>query len=1035
MRRFTKLLIELETALWKARMPLTTWHHYAGEIEPADVARFNIKKWPTIETPFLWGGYDQTGWFFCDVKLPQIWRSEKIYLYAQSTESLLYINGRPYQGLDENHPECLLNHAQGDGSRLMLAIESYSGRMHQQSVFRSAELRIVHPAGWSLYHALKNAIEAMELLPPDSAELVNWQKFIAGTVAHIDPRQPGSEAFLASLEKALIYFEKGLSQFQTKRPLAVWPVGHSHIDVAWLWRLKEVQRKCGRTFSSMIRLLEEYPDFRFVQSQPVLYDYTEKRYPTLFEEIKKKVHEGRWEPVGGMWVEADCNISSGESLVRQVLYGKRYFEKAFGVKVNTLWLPDVFGYSGALPQILKKSEIEYFFTTKLNWNETNQFPYNVFWWQGVDGTRVLSCLLYHSSAYNCQMVARQLAEMDDQVRQRGEVENVIMPVGYGDGGGGTTRKDLESMTWLGKMPGLPSLHHGSVKSFFKTLSKKARTLPVWSNELYFEKHRGTYTSHASAKRMNRKCEIALREAEIWSVLAGPQYTYPKAQLTDTWRNFLITQFHDIIPGSSIPEVYQDSQAIYDEVLQTAGTARKSAQQVIAGRCPAAENTVLVFNSLSWARTDVVQLTLNRSDDKFHIVDDQDEPVALQILRVEKNRVTCLILAKEVPSLGYAAYRVREGRKKSAEPGDRVSIQSVETPYYKIKWNDQGQLERLYDVEQERSLFTRQQPGNVFQTFLDYPNEYEAWDLDDDYRDHPLALFQPESVKVVASGPICTILRAVHKSKDSRLSQDIYFYRHLRRIDFCTEVDWHERRTVLKVGFPIPSPNARAHYEIQFGVLERTLSSDTPWEKAKFEVPAQRWADVSDHQYGLALLNDCKYGYDAHNGLLRLTLLRSGYCPDPIEPSWHVQFGAPTDDGVHHLTYSLYPHSGGWQRSHVVRRGGELNAPLTAHAPKAAKPTAKGLALPGRYGFIEIAKGDSLCVETCKQAEDSEEVILRVYESQGMAGDAAVQFHFPVAAVQECNLMERDAKPASFKSGLLRFSYSPYEIKTFLLKRK
>jgi alpha-mannosidase len=1034
MRRFKKLLIELETTLWKARMPLSTWHYHTGELEPREIGRLAFKKLPTVDIPCLWGGYDQTGWFFCDIKLPQTWRDEKVFLYVQSSESLLYVNGEPYQGLDENHPECLLSNAVNDAGRLTLAIESYSGRVHQKRMFRNAELRLVHPAGWSLYHALKNAVDIAEILPSGTPAALAWQRFIERTVGHIDPRRPGSEAFLASLEKALIHFEKGLSQFQDKIPLTVWPVGHSHIDVAWLWRIKEVQRKCGRTFATMLRLMEEYPDFRFVQSQPALYAFTEAKYPSLFEQIKNRVHDGRWEPVGGMWVEADCNISSGESLVRQILQGKRYFENAFGIKINTLWLPDVFGYSCALPQILKKSEIDYFFTSKLIWNEQNKFPYNAFWWQGIDGTRLLSYLMFHSATYNCQMEPRQLAEMNDQLRQRGDVDNMIMPVGHGDGGGGTTRPDLESMPWLAKAPGLPSLHFGSVKAFFKALSKKAKNLPVWSNELYFEKHRGTYTSHAPAKRMNRKCEGALREAEIWSVLAGNQHRYPQQELLQTWRAFLTTQFHDIIPGSSIPEVYDDAQTTYSQVFNVAHKLASDARQTVAGRVSAPAGAMLVFNSLSWPRTDVVRMTLARNDDKFHIVDEHDEIVPMQILGLEKNQVSCLFLAKEVPSLGYAAYRIVAGRKKAAWPINQTSVQTVITPFYKIKWNEYGQLERLYDREQEREVFGKSELGNVLETYLDYPNEWEAWDLDDDYRERPLSVFQTESVKVTASGPICTILRVALKGKESRITQDIYFYRHLHRIDFYTEVDWHERRTVLKAAFPIEVLSHKANYEIQFGALERSLMSDTSWEKAKFEVPAQRWADISDHDYGLALMNDCKYGYDAQPGRLRLTLLRSGYCPDPIEPGWHVQYAAPTDDGVHEMIYSIYPHTGGWQKGDVVRRSHELNAPLTTCMPAAGKAAAKARALPGRYGFIEIAKGDSICVEALKQAEEGDDLILRVYESKGVSGEAAIQLHFPVTAAQECNLMERDLKPVQFKAGLLRFSFSPYEIKTFRLKR-
>ena len=1033
MARFKKFLIELEIALWKARMPLSSWYYHQGEIDPQEVGRFNYKKCRQIETPYLWGGYDQTGWFFCDVKLPASWREEKVFFHIQGVESLLYINGVPYQGMDVNHPECLLSASLFESRQMTLAIECYAGLQHDKRVFNNAELRLLHPAGWSLFHGLKNAVEVGDFMPAESPESVSWNRFIDATIALVDPRHPGNEAFLASLEKALIFFEKGLAQFQAKLPLTVWPVGHSHIDVAWLWRIKEVQRKCGRTFSTMLRLMDEYPDFLFVQSQPALYAYTQERYPILFEEIKTRVHEGRWEPVGGMWVEADCNISSGESLVRQIVHGKRYFEKNLGVKVNTLWLPDVFGYSCALPQILKKSEIDYFFTSKLMWNEYNKFPYNAFWWQGIDGTRVLSYLMYHTQTFNCQMETKQLAEMYDQLRQRGDVDNMIMPIGWGDGGGGTTRMDLESQPWLAKAPGLPSLHNGSVKAFFKALSKKAKALPVWANELYFERHRGTYTSKASAKRWNRKCETGLREAEIWSVLAGWPNPYPQAEMEQVWRTFLTTQFHDIIPGSSIPEVYEDAQESYESVLTAAAAVDGEARKHLTARIARRGNALVVFNSLSWPRTDVVSMTLNRADDKFHIVDDHDEIVPLQILQSDKKQVQCLFLAREVPSLGYATYQIKEGRINAGFSMSRVSAQSLETPFYKVRWNDQGHIERLFDKENNRDVFGKM-PGNVFETFLDYPDECEVWDLDADYRDHPITVFQPESIKVVGGGAVCTVVRLTLAGKESRIVQDIYFYQHLRRIDFKTVIQWHERRTLLKVGFPVNNHAAVAAYEIQFGALNRSLTSDTSWEKAKFEVPAQRWADLSDHEYGLALLNDCKYGYDAQPGRLRLTLLRSGYSPDAIEPLWHVQYGAPTDDGEHQLTYSIYPHSGSWQQADVVRRGQELNIPLSVCKSENSKSPAKSKTLPGRYGFIELAKGESICIETLKKAEESDDLILRVYESRGESGEAAVQFHFPVKGVQECNLLERDARPALFKARLLRFSYSPYEIKTFLLKR-
>lgn len=1031
MTNLNKFLHELElVALWKKRIPLNPWYFVEGQIEPADIADFNYEKLPLKQVPCLWGGYDRTGWFFHNLKISDELAGEKIYLYIETSESLLFVNGQPYQGMDENHKETLLFEKCPKAAKLQLALEAYSGRTSEQRLFRKAELRVVNETGWKIYWALFNAVQVLQQMDSESSLAASFNRFCIETAHKIDARWPGSQEYEKSLKTALDYFEKGIKNFTDKLPLKLWTMGHSHIDVAWLWTIKEVKRKCGRTFSTALRLLEEYKDFHFVQSQPQLYAFTKDRYPLLYEQIKTKVREGRWEPVGGMWVEADCNVPNGESLVRQILYGKRFFEKEFGVNVNTLWLPDVFGYSWALPQILKKSEIDYFFTAKLAWNDHNEFPYNVFWWQGVDGTKLLSYLTFNSNLYNSHLDAAQIKDAYTRLRQKLVIKDALMSYGYGDGGGGVTREELENRQWLKKSPALPQLKNGSVKEFFNELANNGNQYPTWADELYFERHRGTYTSRAQAKRDNRKCEIHLRDAEIFSTFVKDALPYPKTDLQKNWQNFLTTQFHDIIPGSSIPDVYAEAKNIYHDVLDFAiKTKDRSFAELAASIDTSRAHTaaVIVFNTLSWIRTDIVRLTLERKDADFHLVDAEGRIVPHQILKKLPKGKEILFVARDVPPMGYAVFSLVEGKVTTALPGNTVEKTSIVTPFFKIEMNNAGQITRLFDKKMKREMIPEHQAGNTFETFYDFPNEWEAWDIDADATHYPLDLFKPKNIKLIDNGPVCTIFEIMLKSKKSKISQIVLFYHDLPRIDFSTKVDWHERRTLLKVAFPVNVAKPKANYEIQFGAIERNSQPGNSYDEARFEVPAQRWADISSDECGISLLNDCKYGCDAKGNRLRLTLLRSSYSPNPNAPGISVDYGAPADEGEQEFLYSIYPHSGTWQSSDTPRRGYELNSPLHAITQKPKKGK-----LPGTHSFIEIKKGASIIIETLKMAEDSEAVILRLFESKGHEGEAQIDLHLPFKNIQECNLMERNAAPVRYTNKSLAFKYKPYEIKTFIL---
>lgn len=986
-------------------------------------------------TPFIigdrWGGPNVWKWFFAKAQVPADWAGKKVALYlhfgrrgeweATASEALLYVNGKPLQGLDTNHQEVVLPEQYVRGGELDLAVKAFTGLNGKNGVFQKAEVVLINPVAEEFYFLLHNTVRALKTLDKESPLFVKVSAFVEKALNTIDYRKPKSERFYDSVGKALEGLKADLATVpeDVLRPTVV-GVGHSHIDVAWLWQLHHTREKCSRTFSTALRLMEQYPEFVFIQSQPQLYKFIKEDYPEIYERIKEEVKAGRWEANGGMWVEADCNVTSGESLVRQFLFGTRFFEKEFGVRSNVLWLPDVFGYSWSLPQIIKKSGLDYFMTIKISWSQFNRFPYDTFKWRGIDGTEVLTHYITTKNrptdwayTYNGFTDADVVASTWNNYQQK-DVNNLLLSAyGYGDGGGGVTKEMLENGRAMQHLSFMPKWKPAKAGEFFEELNRRVGSdpkLPTWHGELYLEYHRGTYTSQAQQKRWNRKSEILMHNAELFASIAHAKlagYVYPQDTINQAWELILLNQFHDIIPGSSIHPVYEDSQKQYEQVKSLGTSVLEEACRALVAKMDVRAGELVVFNPLSWTRSDLVITDWDDALAGAVVVDDAGNQNQVQKATID-GEPKAVLWVSDVPASGYKVLRV-EKAPQEAEPSMTVSASGMENDFFKVEFDDFGRLARVYDKRNQRDVLAPGAVGNEFIAFEDKPINFDAWDIDIFYQDKPYKMDEFLGAEVVENGPERAAVKLSWKFMDSTISQNVVLYRSIPRIDFETEVDWHEHQTLLKVAFPVNVYSNKATYEIQFGNVERPTHWNTSWDWARFEVVGHKWADLSQRDYGVSLLNDCKYGYDIKDNVMRLTLIKSGISPDP-----------QADQGKHCFTYSLYPHAGSWYEGGTVQQAYNLNNPLLA-----MKAEADGSGELERTYSLLGEVGQGVVLETVKKAEDSDDLILRFYEYGGGNAKTVVKPNLEVEKLSETNLMERVVTEEIPEEAVL----SPFEIKT------
>ena len=1019
----------IKDAIYPLQISLPDWRMKEGNIPNAGSVSLHDKSWTSIRIPFQWGKYDKTFWFRQTITITPNFSGKPLVLLLDFPEALLYLNGKPYHGIDHNHKEILICEKSRLNEQFVIAIQAYSGRRHEHNTFSVAELAVLDTTARRLHSALTVLQELDKIMEHGSYESKKIRELIHRTLIFLKYFKPGSEEYPNAIRRAYNFLLNTLdTELKTITPGLVHLIGHSHIDTAWLWTLRETYRKCGRTFSSVLRLLEEFPEFKFSQSQPVLYEFTKRNYPDIYKQINQRVIEGKWEPLGSMWTEADCNIPNGESLVRQIIFGKRFFKQEFGVDSNIIWLPDSFGFNWSLPQILKKSGITNFYSSKLLWNDKTRFPYTSFWWQGIDKTKILA----HMSPVGLegQVTPKSILKNVNPTQQEPSVPPVLQTYGFGDGGGGPIKENLEFAIILKTILGLPSSQLSTVQEFFKQLETQSADLPTWNNELYLETHRGTYTTHAKIKKENRECENLIYSSELLSTIAmlfGKNIAarrYPKHKLEEAWKKLLLNQFHDVITGTSIADVYKDAQQDYQDIRTICADVISSCIQGISNptKKSKSEFHFTLFNSLGWQRNDYIEMFIKSNEKNLYVKDSDGNPVLHQIVERTKAGRTLLCFVENIPAFGFKHLIVCTSENKSELPEPWVaSSNKLETPLYRVHLDSKGAFKSIYAKQHRRELFQKGKTGNFFATFRDTPKQWEAWNIDAEYEKHRVDLWKIKQYKIIEQGPLRATIRLELKTENgSILSQNIRFYHHSPRIDFQTQIRWQEKQVLMKVAFPLNMKVSSATYEIQFGAINRSSKPRNDEDSAKFEVPAQQWADLSDVKYGVSLLNNCKYGYNAKENTLQLTLLRSPRYPHPIEP-WHCDEGL-IDQGEHVFCYSLYPHSEDWIKGRTVQRAREFNNSILIF---------QNLQVENISSLLESSK-PNIVVDAIKKAEDSDAVIIRIHEAHGVPTDTSLRFGFDVSSAIECDLLENEKKSHKVVKSKLILKFKPFEIKTLKL---
>lgn len=1004
--------------------------------EPGEIGTRPPKaaEWNTIQTGDYWKGRDVYAWLQTEVHVPEEWNNQEIvgrFDFGKTGdgnnsgfESLLYVGDTLYQGVDSNHIEVFFP-KETAGTKLSLTFRLWSGLegggipTPQEHKIKLAELTVLDKMADDLFFTGKAILGTVEIFEQNRPERQMLLSSLDRAFRLVDWSKPGSDPFYQSISQAQDFLQTELKQMEKHHPVTVRCIGHTHIDVAWLWRLKHTREKAARSFSTVLRLMEKYPDYIFLQTQPQLYDYIKTDYPEIYEQIKKRVAEGRWEADGGMWLEADCNVTSGESLVRQLLLGTKFLREEFGVECKYLWLPDVFGYSWALPQILKKSGIDTFMTTKISWNQFNRMPHDTFKWRGVDGTEVLTHFIttpepnrdWWFYTYNGQIRPDTVQGIWDNYQDKAINQELLFSYGYGDGGGGVNREMLEMRRRLNDLPGLPKVETGRADEFFKRLHQRVietdQYVHTWDGELYLEYHRGTYTSQAYNKRMNRRLELLYRETEwlnvMASVLERQWNQYPQNELNQGWKIILRNQFHDIIPGSSIREVYEDSRLEYQEAEKLGQDSWSLAAKTIVQEY--SENNFTVFNSAPWKRTDLIEIPVKEGQGIWENAKGEE----LQAVKLGQN---WLIEVKDIPAMGFSTILFKATSSTQAKIANfDLQPSGITTPFYKLQWNEAGQLVSIYDRKAKREVLAEGQKGNVLQVFEDKPMRFDAWDIDLYYQQKMREITDIQSVNVVEVTSLRAIIRFEWKYMDSSIQQELIVYSDSRRIDFNTSADWHEQNQLLKAAFPVAVRSTEATYDIQYGNVKRPTHWNTSWDYARFETVAHQWADLSERGYGVSLLNNCKYGYDIKDHVIRLSLIKCSVYPDYLQ-----------DQGHHEFTYSLLPHEDDWVKGNTVQEGWKLNNPLTF---------ANGAAHQSEFSLFNT-NVDHVMIDAVKKAEDDYNIVLRVHEFTGSRGNIEINSGLKVTSWQEANLLEQGFGEV-IKDDKITCEIKPYEIKSFLIK--
>lgn len=935
--------------------------------------------WKTYTEGMRFSGNDKHYWLKLKFQTPCVTKHQYVALTTSTgyererdtinPQCMVFIDGKIVQALDVNHSSVRLE-ANCDYE---IFIYFYMGSCHETCEFKMW-LSYINTTIEQLYYDLFVPFQACrDVYVENSYEFANTVKVLEKACNMLDLNYPYTDEYYQKVEQARMFLhEEYYKKMCGDSPITVNCIGHTHIDVAWLWTLAQTREKVQRSFATVLELMKYYPEYQFMMSQPQLFQYLSEVAPEMYESIKGLVKEGRWEMEGAMWLEADCNLTSGESLVRQILHGKRFLKKEFDVDSEILWLPDVFGYSAAMPQILKKSGIKHFVTSKISWNDTNMLPYDTFMWQGIDGSEIMTNFITaqefkrhgeytKGTTYVGKITPSMIAGTWNRYQQKQYNDEVMIAYGWGDGGGGPTTDMLEQQRRLSYgLPGIPKTkmstlreHISHVEAKFKKACEEIGRIPKWIGELYLEFHRGTYTSIVENKKFNRKAELMMQKLEslstISSVLANG--IYAKEKMYSMWDVILLNQFHDIIPGSSIKEVYDVSWKQYKTLFADGDVIAESAMTQLVDQVNS-DGGVLVYNSLGFERSDAVEID--------GVIYESDT----------------------IPAYGWKVIKPQATESK-------VTIQenTIENQYYILTIDAKGRISRLYDKRFEREVFCPEQAANEIQIFEDMPPVFDNWELAE-YYSVKRKTIEASALSMIDEG--CRKgFKIEYTYHNSTMTQYIYLYDNLERIEVKNEIDWHEHKQVVKIAFPLNVHTNKANYEIQFGNVERPTYKNTSWEAAKFEVCGHKWVDLSEYGYGVSLLNDCKYGFNTEENVLKLTVLKCGTYPN-----------AEADQGYHEFSYAIYPHGGDFREGNTVKQAYSFNQPLEC-MKIAANPSGT---LDSEFSFVTVDK-NNIIVDTVKYAEDNDDIIVRLYDAYNCATDVMLNFGVSVETAQLCDLME------------------------------
>ena len=1022
-KRIQVICDELRRERIRDRSAMGCWSYKKGLFfrpEEADAAAASFEHFDC--SSMHWYGPDEHYWFRADLTVPESFAGRSVWMNirtqideyddGKNPQFLLFVDGEVTQGLDMNHREVrLLERARG-GETFRIDLQAYTGTLYSEFNLL-VELYWLDEEVDGLYYDLQVPLWAFSRMDEDDKTRLDIQTVLNDAVNLLDLRRPYSAEYYSGVAAARALLEERLYKAMGGHDDVVATcIGHTHIDVAWWWTVAQTREKVARSFATVLKLMDEYPEYRFMSSQCVLYDFLRQRYPEVYERVKARVAEGHWEPEGGMWLESDTNLTSGESLVRQFVHGKRFFKEEFGVDCRILWLPDVFGYSGALPQIMKRSGIDYFMTTKLAWNQIDKIPNDTFIWRGIDGSEVLTHLITTAgigqdvkknffTTYNGLLHPDAIMGGWERYQNKEINNDILVAFGHGDGGGGPTREMLEVARRMERgVKGIPCVRQEFAGKYFRELEARVKDNPrldTWEGELYFEYHRGTLTSMARNKRSNRKSELLLMDLELASVMAQDALAYPAQEIDGMWKTVLLNQFHDILPGSSIHEVYEVTRREYAELAEKAGSLLRERLRVLAGQ----GGDIAVFNTLGFERDDIVRL---EGVDCAALADDEG-----RTFPVQRTAEGAVAYVRGLPPKGYKSL-VPVSAGEAAPSAFRLDGDTLTTPFYRVTLDENGHFSSIYDLEYDRETVQPGRRANLLRMFEDKPIYYDNWDIDDYYTEKSWDVDNLTKLEWTEMGPVRATLRLEYEIAGVTVAQDVRFYADSRRIDFETVVDWTLHQHLLKVEFPVAVHSDEATFDIQFGSLKRKVHKNTSWDKARFEYGGQKWMDFSEGHYGVALLNDCKYGHSVSNGVLSLTLIKSGIEPNP-----------DADVEKHYFTYAIMPHGGGWREGGVVREGYKLNQPAYALAE-----AAEGLS----YSFAS-AEPANIVLETVKAAEDGSGTVLRLYECDDALTKASLRLPEGTKRAFKCNLLEEREEELEIDGGRAALTFKPFEIVTIL----